>query len=153
MPYNIEDVIKWFLSRESMSPKKLQKILYYAYSWTLTLENEDINNLDVKLFDEEFEAWVHGPVIPKVYYDYRDYGYQDIPRFTGEVPEFDTDIESVLEQVWDVYGGYSGNELENLTHQESPWINAREGFGILDRCNNRLSDEDIFNCYVERLED
>ena len=32
----VSNVAKWFLSKESMTPKKLQKIVYYAYAWFLT---------------------------------------------------------------------------------------------------------------------
>lgn len=33
-------VANWFLTKESMTPKKVQKLVYYAYSWYLTLMNE-----------------------------------------------------------------------------------------------------------------
>lgn len=150
--YEVNDVIRWFLSKDSMSPKKLQKLLYYAYAWTLTLNNEDEENLENKLFEDKFEAWVHGPVIPEVYRDFKSYGHQDIPQITNEEPPvFDEDVEDILEQVWEVYGGFSGNELESLTHQEDPWKNARKGYRPLDRCNEVISDKDIFRCYGERL--
>ena len=63
------DVADWFLGKDSMSPKKLQKIVYYAYAWVLTLMNESENDLDIKLFDSRIEAWVHGPVIPELYHN------------------------------------------------------------------------------------
>lgn len=150
--YKVEDVINWFLSKDSMSPKKLQKLLYYAYSWTLTLENEDSNSLENKLFDERIEAWVHGPVIPKVYFEYKPYGYQNIPKFTGETPGFPEDIVNILDQVWDEYGHFTGNELESITHQESPWLNARNGYSPLERCEELIKDEDIFNCYIRSVD-
>ena len=55
----VEDVANYFLSKKSMSPKKLQKIVYYAYGWTLALLNEDIKALDNRLFNEPIEAWIH----------------------------------------------------------------------------------------------
>lgn len=149
--YSVDHVISWFLSKDSMSPKKLQKLLYYAYAWTLTLENEDVNLLNNRLFDEKFEAWVHGPVIPKVYRRYSHFGYNDIERNEEEVPKFQEDIESTLSQVWEVYGDYTGDELESITHQESPWINARAGYRPLDRCNEIINDKDIFECYGARI--
>src|SRR5699024_415071 len=102
--YQLQDVVKWFLSKDSMSPKKLQKLLYYAYAWTLTLQNENVTELERKLFKENFEAWVHGPVIPDVYYRYRGYGYNEIELFEEETIVFDEDTQDVLEQVWDEYG-------------------------------------------------
>ncbi|WP_440118497.1 Panacea domain-containing protein [Paenibacillus sp. QZ-Y1] len=151
MSYSVDDVIKWFLSKEEMTPKKLQKILYYAYSWHLTFQNENVQDLRDRLFPDKFEAWVHGPVIREVYNKYRDKGSQAIPKFDGEAPNFDADTTDILNQVWGVYGGYNGNELESISHQESPWQNAREGYLPLDRCEVKISDKDIFECYVARL--
>lgn len=150
--YNIEDVANWFLSKESMTPKKLQKLLYYAYAWYLTLQNESSEELDNKLFDEEFEAWVHGPVVYSIYDKYRHKGYNEIEKFEGQLPQFDEDTLDILEQVWDEYGHFNGNELESITHQESPWINARKGYGPLDRCNEVINDKDIYECYIKRIQ-
>ncbi|MED4229073.1 Panacea domain-containing protein [Neobacillus cucumis] len=152
MAYPLQDVINWFLAKEAMTPKKLQKILYYAYSWTLTIENESDDNIENRLFDYEFEAWVHGPVIREVYESFRTYGYQEIPKYQGPLPTFSDDIEDILEDVWEEYGRYSGNELESITHQEDPWINARAGINPLERCTNIISDQAIFNYYIQRVE-
>ncbi|WP_144704964.1 Panacea domain-containing protein [Fictibacillus phosphorivorans] len=152
MAYPLQDVINWFLSKEAMTPKKLQKILYYAYSWTLTMENDSNTELDNKLFDAKFEAWVHGPVIREVYDSFREYGYNEIPQYEGPVSSFSADIEEILEDVWDEYGEYNGNELESITHQEDPWLNARSGYSALERCNVEISDEQIFNYYIQRVE-
>lgn len=151
MPYQIGDVINWYLAKESMTPKKLQKILYYAYSWVLTLQNENVDELNSRLFGERFEAWVHGPVIREVYNMYRDRGYQEIIRYTGELPSFDKDTEEILQEVWDTYGEFTGNQLESISHQESPWLNARNGYLPLDRCEVQISDRDIFECYIKRV--
>lgn len=148
--YDVQDVITWFLSKGPMSPKKLQKLLYYAYAWTLTLENDGINSLDNKLFNEAFEAWVHGPVIPNVYHQFKEYGYQPIERSDEEV-RFDEETEEILNQVWDEYGHFTGNQLESITHQETPWINARAGLSALEPGNKPISDEDIFSYYIRNV--
>lgn len=149
--YNVADVIDWFLSKDSMSPKKLQKLLYYAYSWTLTLQNEDANSLDNKLFNHKFEAWVHGPVVPEIYHDFKGFGYHDIDKRNEKVI-FDDEIEDILNQVWEVYGDFTGNQLESITHQEAPWINARDGKNSLERSRTELSDTDIFEYYIQEVE-
>lgn len=149
--YELDDVVQWFLSKGSMSPKKLQKLLYYAYSWTLTLTNESIDDLRNKLFEENFEAWVHGPVIPEVYQRFKHYGYADIVLDEVHNVKFDEDIENILNQVWDVYGGYSGNELESITHQEKPWLIARNGLPVLEPSRNKISDVDIFSYYLKEM--
>lgn len=149
--YNIEDVGLWFLSKEGMSPKKLQKLLYYSYAWFLTLQNESSSEIEYRLFENNFEAWVHGPVDYTIYNQYRNYGYRTIPTKEDVTHEFDPEVLEVLEQVWEVYGGYSGNELESITHQESPWLKARGDCKPFDRCDTKISDKDIFECYSERL--
>ena len=45
------------------------------------------------LFDEEIEAWDHGPVVPSMYQYFK----------------------------FDVYGQYSAWKLRNMTHAEAPW--------------------------------
>ncbi|MBT2600929.1 SocA family protein [Oceanobacillus sp. ISL-73] len=148
----VDDVINWFLSQDSMSPKKLQKLLYYAYSWDLIFNNDEVDELNQRLFSNEFEAWVHGPVIPRIWRRYKDTGSSLIDKNDGNFDGlFDEDTLDTLVQVWDEYGSYNGNQLESITHQESPWKNARQGYLPLDRCNVRISDEDIFECYIQRI--
>lgn len=151
MSEELKEIINWFLSKTSMSPKKLQKLLYYAQSWTITLENEKSDDIKNKLFNENFEAWVHGPVIPTVYHEYKAYGYSNIPKLNENI-QFDEDKENILQQVFEVYGGYNGNELENITHQEEPWQKARKGFSSLEICQNVISEKDMFEYYVRQAE-
>ena len=54
-------------SGSSITPLKLQKILYYAQGYYLAKENRP-------LFKEDFEAWAHGPANPGIYDKYKDYG-------------------------------------------------------------------------------
>lgn len=151
MSEDLKKIVEWFLSKKPMSPKKLQKLLYYAQAWTVTLTNEKDEKNKNRLFNERFEAWVHGPVIPEVYQKYKKHGYSNI-LFEGETPELDEEITDILEQVMEVYGNYNGNELENITHQESPWINARKGFSPLEICNKEISVDDMFDYYIKQAE-
>ena len=151
--YTYDEVADWFLSKGEgkISPKKLQKLVYYAYAWTLTLLNDSAENLTNKLFDDgRFEAWVHGPVIHGLYSEYSEYGFNNISKSKTR-PTFTEDIEDVLNQVWDVYGKYNADQLESMTHQESPWKNARKDLSPLDSSSNFISDKDIFNCYIKRI--
>lgn len=144
----VNDVINWFLNKSSLSPKKLQKMLYYAYAWGLVYLNEDIEHLDNKLFNETFEAWVHGPVIPKIYQKYKNYGFHDIPK-SDESPSFPQEIEELLEDVWDVFGGCTANELEMMTHNELPWKEARGDSKPFDICHTALNDKTMYKFYLE----
>lgn len=151
MKRTVFDVANWFLSKESMTPKKLQKLVYYAYSWYLTLVNESKDDLTAKLFTSRLEAWVHGPVFPELYKRYKEYSGEAIEQYDGTIEEFNEDAKDILDQVWEVYGGYTGNQLESITHRESPWINARGNCSTYEVCTNEISDADIFDCYIERV--
>lgn len=151
--YDVQDIIGWLLSHEDMSPKKLQKMLYYCYVWVLTLGNDDPSDLHTRLFTNRFEAWVHGPVLPDVYNQFKDHGYNAITITDVQERQvtFQRDVNDILKQVWEVYGGYNANELESLTHQEEPWIKAREGLSPLERTNNEITDGSIYSYYIQRV--
>lgn len=150
--YTAETIARWLLSQQSMSPKKLQKMLYYCYSWTLALLNEDAENLDNKLFNEKFEAWVHGPVIRPIYNQYRGFGFQDIPQEDGAPVIEDADVLDVLNQVVETYGHFTGNELESLTHEEDPWVEARAGKQPFESSDTVIKDQTIFKYYIQQAE-
>ena len=57
----------------------------------------------------------------------------------------------ILNKVYDTYGVYDGDELENLTHKEEPWIKARSGCGPLDYSRNPISMKDMRDYYGERI--
>lgn len=151
--YTAQQVADWFLSKKGeMSPKKIQKLVYYAYSWYLTIKNEPTQEIRNRLFDEKIEAWVHGPVVPILYKKYKIHGYNDIPAPESEISfDFDEETEDILDQVYKIYGKYNGNELESITHQEEPWNAARVGYGPLDICNENIDDQIIIKYYSKRL--
>ena len=64
---DVYEIAKWFLHTEPMTHKKLQKLLYFSYGIYLAQNNENCNKLNNSLFKNKFEAWVHGPVDPKIY--------------------------------------------------------------------------------------
>ena len=149
--YKVNDIVVFFLSRGNMTPKKLQKLLYYAYAWTLALLNECAEDICFRLFNEKIEAWVHGPVVPSVYMEYKRYGWNDIPMILENNDDiFSSDVLDVLNQVWEVYGDLSGNELEAISHKEEPWISARKGIPPYATSTEYLSDEVIFRYFNEQ---
>ncbi len=145
---SVYDVAKTFLTFQPMTHKKLQKLCYYAYSWYLTLYGE-------KLFNEHFEAWIHGPVSPALYSRYRECGWKEIPK-VDDVPEDilnNEDVYSLIEEVFDSYGHLTGDELEYLTHQEDPWLIARNGLPEYAPSNTELDDRVIINYYQKVFEE
>lgn len=134
------DVADFFLSKESMTPKKLQKLTYYAEAWHQALLDKPL------IHDESFQAWVHGPVAPSLYHKYKKYGWTPIPTKECTL-DFNKESLSILESVWETYGNQDGNSLEALTHAEAPWINARIGLEPDENSNVVISSEDMKKYY------
>ena len=149
--YTVDNIADFFLSKESISPKKLQKLVYYSYAWSIALLNDSPENIQFKLFESDVEAWAHGPVVPELYRKYKDFGWQEIPQ----VKDFDesifaSEILDILQQVWDVYGGFTGNQLEAISHKEMPWIEARKGIPVCMASSEIISDKNMFIYYNEQ---
>lgn len=140
----IDIVSDFFLSKEEMTQKKLQKMCYYAYSWYLTL-------FDDYLFDDgKFEAWVHGPVNPKLYDKYKIYRWRNIPK--KEMPTIAARENDFLNLIYNTFSEFNGDQLESMTHSELPWIEARNGIEADMPSNNLISDITIINFYGNLME-
>lgn len=51
------DIANYFSSKEDMTHKKLQKLVYYAYAWYIALNNEVSSNIIHRLCSNtNFEA-------------------------------------------------------------------------------------------------
>ena len=145
--YNVLDIAKYFVnSGILLSHKKLQKLVYYAYSWYLVKNNKSGNNLNNRLFNSRIEAWVHGPVCPELYYAYNN---NKISMYDGK--KIDIDTKKILDLIIQIYGKYTGEDLERLTHNEDPWIIARKGYSQYERSSKEVQDTDIYNYYSNRI--
>lgn len=101
-----------------MTPLKLQKMVFYADAWYMALRD------GAELVPDHFEAWVHGPVARELYVRFAGYKWQPI---TEEIvrPDLPDDVVEHLNEIYQIFGGYSAYELEQMTHQEEPWLQAR----------------------------
>ena len=138
--YSILDIANWFLMKESMTHKKLQKLCYYAQAWCYALKG-------YKLADTSFEAWIHGPVSPVLYERFKDFGFDTIQIKGNFKPHFDQQDLEILESVWVTYGGHTGNALEALSHSELPWREARVGYAPDERCSIPISPQVMISYY------
>lgn len=106
---------------DPVSNLRLHKLLYYAQAWSMVLRERD-------LFEEDFQAWRHGPVIPAVYQRLKSAaadGSVVIPEhWLDEVPDPLPDEADFVRAVWDSYKSYSAIGLANKTHEEAPWKNV-----------------------------
>jgi uncharacterized phage-associated protein len=119
---------------------KLQKLIYYAQAWYLALH-------DKSLFDEDMQAWVHGPVLPSQYHRFSQYKWQPIVADVERPAIVDTTIVSHLLEVVDVFGTETAVALERMTHQEAPWIEARNGLPPDAICTNVISKDSMRDYY------
>lgn len=142
----VRDVARWFLSKNSMTHKKLQKLCYYAQAWYCALYDGS------PLFEDEIQAWIHGPVIPTLYPVYADYKWNDIPQADFDKSVFDQKVLDILNSVHFTYNKFNGDQLEMLSHSEDPWIKARGDLEEWEVCTNPIKIEDMVKYYRKLYE-
>lgn len=99
---------------DSLSPLKLQKLLFYSQAWYAA-------NKDERLFEDDIVAWKHGPVIEEVYHEYKEYGSQDLKQQAITMVKKNATLAKELRPVLEVYGNMSAYELVARTHKEEVW--------------------------------
>jgi len=124
MPFSARSIANYFIDRakvtgETLTPMKLQKLVYYAMGWYAGYTGKP-------LVDEAVEAWQYGPVFPSLYQEFKRFGAGPI---TSKATELDVDFEDVevptpedpsvrqfLDNVWTSYGKYTAVKLSEMTH-------------------------------------
>jgi uncharacterized phage-associated protein len=143
------EISDWILSKidieagDSISPLKLQKILYYCQAWHLTIFKKPV-------FDERIEAWAKGPVVPSQYKRFAETPIYDSIRITNielHIPKLDKNTEELLIEVINLYGERSASYLENLTHSENPWIEARGNLEPHRKSSAEISHKSMIDFY------
>jgi uncharacterized phage-associated protein len=145
----------------SVSPLKLQKILYYVQAWYMVFYGREHT-----LFAERPQAWVNGPVYPTVYREYRsktqnmcdhlqpsDFcdgdpveALADVTRLLG----FDAEQLELLDSIIMLYGAKTQNQLIFLSHSGKPWAEKREGLPPYQRSEEELSLDTMYSYYKAR---
>lgn len=141
-------VADYFIRRASesgsvMTNLKLQKLCYYAQAWYLALQDE-------RLFSERFEAWVHGPVNRGLYDRFRSYRWNPITEDV-EKPQFPEKVEQHLETIVENFFACDAYELERMTHEEKPWIEARNGLPEDAPCSTLIQEDTMAAFYKDML--
>lgn len=147
----------------SVSPLKLQKILYYQQAWHMVFFGRDN-----QLFEEAPEAWVNGPVYPEIYHQYkgcvpnmcdhlkeRDFGVRTddaLAAIEGLASGLNLSKEELdlFESVMRLYGSKTQNQLILVTHSELPWCEAREGLLPYQTSNRTISLDTMYEYYKAR---
>ncbi|MBO6794720.1 MAG: DUF4065 domain-containing protein [Balneolaceae bacterium] len=114
----------------TVSPMKLQKLLYYCYAWQLVAGK--------KYFDASFQAWKYGPVDPDIFYEFKSFSSN--PIVVEEAPLIQ---EQLIDFVLDSYAVYSAIELSKTTHEEEPWKMHKSTGGL-------IPDEALIDYYSQQ---
>ena len=147
-PVSADAVSSWFVNHadreagEAITQLKVQKLVYYADAWFLA-------NFDKPMVNEDFQAWAHGPAIPSLYTKYRDYRWEALPEEPKQ--KLPKNLQSFLSAVYDEYGQFSAKKLEQMTHEESPWIDARGGLQPEAASRRIISKIKIRNYYAAKI--
>ena len=123
---NVEDVaqiiINYMNAEEEpcISNMVLNKLLYFAQGHCLAETGKP-------LFNDDFEAWEYGPVIPKIYHKYKICGKNNILSndYVEEESILNDEQLDLLERVLEKYSMYSPTKLVYMTHEQgTPWANV-----------------------------
>lgn len=137
------DVAKWFINELHPEPLKLQKLLYLAQGFSFAFH-------DKELFFEECEAWVHGPVVVNVYHEYKFFQYNPI-NIKYELPSFSEDTLDILKYVKNNFSKFDSKFLEELTHNQEPWILSREGLDPDERSDKTIPKSVIASYFISYI--
>lgn len=133
--------------RSVITPMKLTKLVYIAHGWYLAIKGRS-------LIDENPEAWMYGPVIPKVYHRFKSYGGGRIVKsFTDDIT-LDSDADEVfIDKIWTVYGKFSGAELSAMTHAKgTPWSKTWNSIKQHSFYSLQIPEQEIKRYYESLLE-
>ena len=139
MAATIADAAAYILSKAApMTSMKLQKLCFYAYGYHLAWEERP-------LFPEHFEAWANGPVAPVLYRLHRGKYRLAAGDIEGDPEALDDGERESIDLVLAGLDGFTAHQLSTMTHQELPWLRARERDNVTDlqRSSEALLDADI----------
>ena len=127
-----------------VTPLALQKMLYYVQGFYMAFYKTEF-------FENDCEAWVHGPVYREIYNQFKEYKYHTIEIKDEINSELFTNEEiEILDSICENFGCYSGTMLESFTHDEDPWKITR---GELDEKekSDKIIDKKIIKEYFTKV--
>ena len=140
-------VAEYLLSQcQDITHLSLQKALYYVQGFYNAF-------LGSFIFEEDCEAWVHGPVYRDVYRRYSGYCYDPIdsveePDISSMPAEEKVLLDSIVRHIC----CYSGKILESFTHVETPWISTRGNLPAV-ASTNRVIPKQVIGEYFTLVKD
>lgn len=121
MPAPATAVAKYILDRcathgdAAVTPMQLLKLVYIAHGWMLGLMGRP-------LLDEQVAAWQYGPVVPSLYHEIKHFKSLPVTQIQAPRVTFSDAEKSIMDQVADIYGHFTGIQLSSMTHMtDTPW--------------------------------
>ena len=145
---DIANTFIWLASKSDVKINvyKLQKLVYYAQAWHLGVYG-------IPLFDRDFQAWIHGPVIPDLLEKYqREFSWEPIIEQI-EKPKIPQQIWEFIEEVASAYFQYDDETLERIVCSEMPWLEARGKLPRDESCHAIISQESMKKYYSARVKE
>ena len=92
--YSPSHVANFFFERGErdgipITPLKLNKLVYIAYGWVA-------GAIGQRLFDEEIEAWQHGPVIRSLYDEFKHFKNRPITERSVDMPDPSQNLDELF---------------------------------------------------------
>lgn len=143
MERNIRTLARWLLTKGVDSSLKIQKLLFFIrYE---ELKNNKENNLSFFNKNNNFQAWIYGPV------NYESYSFLQncLLELDEKDPYFLSDeevkeIDKIYGQYFEKWNKFSSSELVEKSHKNKAWIIARGNLGKDEVCRNFLSENEDF---------
>lgn len=143
---SINELASYIISKHDITPKTLQKILYFIQGFSIAFNKK-------LLFNDIPQAWVHGPVYPEVYNNYSNFKYNIIDTMSNIRDDINLNIydneKKLVDCVLRFFTRYSGDVLEEITHIESPWLEARAGLAKNEPSKNPIKLESINEYFLQ----
>ncbi|MEG1705273.1 MAG: DUF4065 domain-containing protein [Clostridia bacterium] len=136
-----EYIINYY--EKSITPLALQKLLYYVQGFSKVF-------LGKFMFNDDCEAWIHGPVYSSIYNIYKVNGKNEIDSDENFIADcfINEDEKLLLDVVIQSFGFYNAKALEKMTHIENPWINARKEIADEIPSNVVITKESIEEYFI-----
>lgn len=126
---------------EELTNLKLQKLAFYSHANYLVKYNNP-------LFDEFFEAWLYGPVLPELYFYFRKYKYEPIEIHPeGNIDNLTQKHKESIDEIMNIYSKLTAHELSVKSHHEAPWIDSFKDNLIFEA--NLIENKKIQEYYFE----
>lgn len=128
VPITAEDLAEYIIERYPNKPLNsltllcLSKLLYRAYV-------RYYKETGKWLFEDKFEAWQYGPIIPSVWHKYRIYGASDLEADKKTVIQFPSNVEKIINKSIEAYSKLESWE-QVKTSKSSAWQRVIDEKGI-----------------------